>query len=574
MNKKVKVGSGGTFTITDKYYKTSGGEANIYVNGGQIFKIYHDSHKTLPAKKIQELSAIRNQNVVIPKDLIFDAATGDPLGYTANYLDDVEPLLKLFTKTFKQDNKIDPKMIVELVKQMQLITSDIHAAQCLIVDFNELNVLVNIDKTKLTPFFIDVDSYATPSYRATAIMDSVRDRRVSKIVNSNLVYSPDILSDWFSFAVLAFYLYTNIHPYRGSHPNYKPKDRIKQMDDNVSVFHSGVKLPPTTNDFSVIPPRHRGWLEAVFSKNERSIPPLADGIAPTVVPAPIVTIKGNNQVDVTQTASYGENIRKVIQTMGLNYVVTDKKIYRDTQELFSGCEKYKQILLCPASDGTIVIAGLLNNTVTFIDLIRQQVVGTINSSGMIFRNGCIYTVSNGKFVENKFTSFGNKIIHRVNEIENVSVFTTIIWDGCAIQNLLGKYYLVLPYVVGACFSKYLPHLDGYRLVNCKAERNVVVILAEKNGKFDRFIVVFTKKDFSEFNVRKVEDVAYDTINFTTTEQGLTLLLASPDELELFANNTNVNVLTQPPFDSAMPLFNTSDGCFFINGNSIHRIKKK
>jgi len=574
MNKKVKIGSGGTFTITDKYYKAAGGEASIYVNGGQVFKIYHDSHKTLPAKKIQELSVIHNQNVVIPKDLIFDAATGDPLGYTAKYLDDVEPLLKLFTKTFKQDNKIDPKMIVELVKQMQMITSDIHAAQCLIVDFNELNVLVNVDKTKLTPFFIDVDSYATPSYRATAIMDSVRDRRVSKIVNGNLVYNPDVLSDWFSFAVLAFWLYTNIHPYRGAHPNYKPKDRIKQMDDNVSVFHSGVKLPPTTNDFSVIPPRHRGWLEAVFSKNERSIPPLADGIAPTVVPAPIITIKGNAQVDVTQTASYSENIRKVIQAMGLNYIVTDDKIYRDTQELFSGCKKYKQVLLCPASDGTIVVATLLHNIVTFTDLIRQQVVGTINSSGMIFRNNCIYTVSNGKFVENKFTTIGNKMIHRVNEIENVSVFTTTIWDGCAIQNLLGKYYLVLPYAVGACFSKYLPQLDGYRIVAAKSERNVVVILGESKGKFDRFIVVFTKKDYSEFNVRKVEDVAYEAINFTTLENGLTLLLASPDELELFANNTNVNVITQPPFDADMPLFNTSDGTFFINGNSIHRIKKK
>lgn len=573
MNKKVKIGSGGTFTITDKYYKTAGGEASIYVNGGQIFKIYHDAAKTLPSKKIQELQVIRNQNVVIPKNLIFDASNGQPLGYTADYLDDVEPLLKLFTKTFKNDNNVDPTMIVELVKQMQHITTDIHAANCLIVDYNELNVLVKMDRA-LTPYYIDTDSYNTPSYRGTAIMDSVRDRRVSKIVNGQLVYNPDALSDWFSFAVLAFQLYTNIHPYRGAHPKYKPKDRIKQMDDGISVFHPNVKLPPTTNDFSVIPTRHRAWFEDVFKNGNRSIPPLADGIAPTVVPAPIVTIKGNNNIEVTQTAAYSEDILMVIQSMGLNYVVTKKRIYRDNQELFNGCEKFKKVLVCPASDGTIVMATLQNNTVTFTDLIRQSVLGTIASVGMFLRNNCIYTVNGNKLVENKFTVIGNKIIHRISELENVSALTAVMWDGCVIQNLLGKFYLTLPFVAGASFSKHLPQLDGYRIVACKAERNVVVILAESGGKYDRFVVVFTKKDYSEFDVRKVEDVAYDTINFTTLETGITLLLATPDDLELFANNTNINVLTQPPFDSAMPLFNTADGTFFINGNTIHKIKKK
>ena len=72
----------------------------------------------------------------------------------------------------------------------------------------------------------------------------------------------------------------------------------------------------------------------------------------------------------------------------------------------------------------------------------------------------------------------------------------------------------------------------------------------------------------------MEDIAYDGINFTTTETGLTLLLANPDELELFADNKNIQVITDPPFDSAMTLFNTADGVHFINGNTIHRMKKK
>lgn len=205
MTKKVRIGSsGGTFTITDKYYKAAGGEASIYVNGGKAFKLYHDPTKTPPAKKMQELSMIFNRQVVVPQDLIFDASSGDPLGFVADYIDNVEPLLKFFTKTFKIDNNIDPQMIAALVKQMQLITNDIHAAKCLIVDFNELNVLVNLAPTVLTPYFIDVDSYATPSFRASAIMDSVRDRRVSKLISGNLVYTPDIFP---TGLVLLYYLF-------------------------------------------------------------------------------------------------------------------------------------------------------------------------------------------------------------------------------------------------------------------------------------------------------------------------------------------------------------------------------
>jgi hypothetical protein len=575
VNKKIKIGSrGGVFTLIDKYYKASGGEADIYVNGGRVFKIYHDQHKTLPAKKIQELSLIYNPQVVVPQDLIFDATTGDPLGYTANYVDNVEPLLKLFTRTFKQDNNIDPQMIAGLVKQLQLITNDIHGAHCLIVDFNELNVLVNITPMVLTPYFIDVDSYATPSFKATAIMDSVRDRRVSSYNNGKLIYNPDELSDWFSWGILSFWLYTNIHPFRGNHPHYKPKDKQKQMDDGISVFHRGVKVPPSVSNFNVIPKRHRDWFEAVFLKNERSVPPLPDSLAPLTVPTAIVTIKGTNQIDVIQSAAYSENVVNVFQFMGMTHAVTTKKVYCEDKELMNGCDKVKKTLLCSASDGTVIVASLSGTKVTFTELNRQRFVGTIESKDIFVRNGCIYTISgNGKLVQNKFTAMGDKIIHRITEVENVSIYTTTIHEGMAMQNLLGQHAVVMPYKIDCCFSKIIPQLTGYRVIDAKAERNVVVIIAEKGGQYNRFIIVF-KKDYSDFDVRIVKDIAYDGINFTVLENGLCILLANPDELELFGNNQNISVLQNPPFDSTMKLFNTSDGAFFINGNTTHQIKRK
>ena len=575
MTKKITIG--GTkqiITLQPSQYLAAGGEGEIYVSGGKAYKLYHDPiAKMLPQKKMQELSLISEPNVIIPQNIIYDASSGNPIGYTTMFVSGVEPLLKLFTKTFKTDNNIDYQMVNNLVKKMQEITTKIHAAQCLIVDYNELNVLVSVKTNNLTPFYIDTDSYATPSFKATAVMDSIRDRKSSIVDKSGILhYNPTIESDWFSWAILAFWIYTNIHAFRGTHPNYKPRDKQRQMDDNVSVFHPGVRVPPSVNDFKVIPARHLDWFKRVFLKNERGVPPIADSSAPLLVPTQIVTIQGTDKIDVSEIAAYSSAITTIQQIMGIYYVATKTHFYANKKEI--GVNSAKKVNLCSATDGTLIVAQQdLSNKIVFRDLTEADPVGTATSNEMFARNNAIYTIGRGKLIENSFTAFGNKIVHQIKEVENVSVTSATLYDGCVIQDLLGKMFLTLPYKLGSCFSKHIPQLDGYRIVGAKAEKNIVVVIGEKKGQYDRFILVYDKH-FTNCDVRKVEDVAYDTINFAVMDNGLCALLASPTELELFVLATQCETLSNPPFDSTMKLFTTSDGIFFINGNSFHQIKKK
>jgi hypothetical protein len=572
MNIKVRVGHGALVTLTDRHYKTAGGEASIYVNGGVVYKLYHDpKKKCLPPNKLMELSKIANPHVVTPKNPLFDANNGDPIGYTTDWVDNAYALLKFFTRTFKNDNNIDFKMVADLVKALQLVVGDIHQAQCLVVDLNELNVLVRVNAA-LEPWMIDTDSYATPSFRATAIMDSVRDRRVSSYSGGNLHYNPDVLSDWFSFGVLAFWLYTNIHPYRGVHSKYKPNERGKQMDDGISVFHKGVRVPPTTNDFNLIPRRHLAWFKDLFLHNKRSEPPLPDVSAPIAVPAAIVIIKGTDKLEVTEMAAYDDTVMHAFHIQGITYVVTKTKVFANKKELTT--HHYpKKMLLVASNDGNIVYAVTTGGKVRFFTLRDHENIGNIEGMDLFVRNNCVYTVANGALIENSFTTMGNKVVHRCQEVENVSAFTAAIHDGCVIQDLLGKKYLTLPYKKGASWSKHLPQLDGFRIVEAKSEKTVTVIVAEHGGIFHRFIFVFDK-DYRSFEVREAKDVAYDTINFTVLDSGLCLLLASPTELELFTTAKQFETLSDPPFDSTMRLFSTPNGVFFVNGNSIHQIKRK
>jgi len=75
------------------------------------------------------------------------------------------------------DNNISQENIVNLIKNIQIIVGDIHKAGCLAVDLNELNILV--DYTWEQPFFIDVDSFQTSHFPATAIMESIIDRKAN-----------------------------------------------------------------------------------------------------------------------------------------------------------------------------------------------------------------------------------------------------------------------------------------------------------------------------------------------------------------------------------------------------------
>jgi hypothetical protein len=574
MNKKVVIGQKKIqVTITDKDYLAAGGEAEIYTHGGKVYKLYHDPvAKMLPLQKMQELSCITDPQVVLPEDVIYDSKTGAPLGYTTRFVDNVDPILKIFNRAYKTTNNITPQMVADLVKKLQGTLSSIHSAQCLAVDFNELNILIGLGPD-IIPWFIDTDSYATPSFKATAIMDSIRDRKATVYdAKGTMHYKPTVLSDWYSWAIISFWVYTNVHPYRGNHPNYKPKDKHKQMDDGFSVFAPGVRVPPTVEDFAVIPKRHLDWYKLVFERGERSIPPQTDSTVPLLVPTQIITITGTDKLGVDQVASCGSPILWVQQILGVNYVVTKNSLYsgNNSVRLHNGTNK---VVFCPAAGGSVVTATKAGGLVEFSELYTDVQIESLRSPDVFERNGAIYTVTNGALIESSFVPVGTKLVHRSKSVENISNLSAKMYEGCVVQDLLGKKYLTVPYALGRAFSKYLPGLDHVRIIDAKSDKNVTVLIGEEKGKYNRYVVVFDKR-YQNFEIRVDADVPYDPINFAVLDNGLCLLLSAPDQIQLFSTANQFETLDNPPFDASMKLFATPKGFFFINGNTIHQIKRK
>jgi len=549
----------GKITLTDNDYLASGGEASIYVKDKTAYKIYNDPQQMLPSQKIDELKQIKHPNVLIPLAIVYE--DNKPVGYALEFKKGSYPLCQLFTNSFKQQNNISNEQVNELISQMQVVVQSIHDANCLIVDLNEMNELVA--KKFDDVFFIDVDSYQTPSFRATAIMESIRDRTIkANKWNEG--------SDWFSFAVLATQLWVGIHPFKGSHPDYKNSEWLKRMEKGISIFDPKVSLPKSCNDFSIIPSSHLKWLKQVFVDNARCSPPSMGDIVSVAIPHTFNIISATDAFITVLSEECPEVILNVFNFMGINFLIGKKNIYKGRAKLPVIIDDAKKVLMCESNGVAPVVCILKDGIVSIFDDNGKD-VGKIAAEDMMYRNGCIYTVFDGKLIENSFTRFGEKTVHGTRMALSVMDLSTQVFDGVIIQDLLGKKYVTIPYVKGSCQSIHVKELDGLRIIDARSERNVCAIIAEKKGEYTRLVLSFDPS-YAKYTIRITHDVSYCNMNLTVMPNGVAVLV-SDSNVEVFKGE-NVKVIDNPPFGASDRMFNVSGGMYYTDGKKLYSVKMK
>lgn len=568
---KIFVKGKGPVNLDKNHYKGSGGQGTVYCKDGMGYKIYHDPQKMISPAKIQELSMLKMPNVLAPKDVLLDG-NNNPVGFSMPFVKDTEFLCKLFVKSFRDKNNISHQGIIDLIKKMQETLVGIHKEGFLVVDYNEMNFLTSPNFE--IPYYIDVDSYKTPSFPPTALMESVRDR-----VSPRNKFTE--LTDWFSWAVVTFQLYMGTHPYKGRHPNYKPKDWLKMMDDNVSVFHPDVRLPANTQDWAVIPKRHLEWYKRIFLNKERSIPPFADQIGLVAVPKPIL-ISGTDKFEVEYVQDYTSPIRNIKLIGSIDYAVVDGEVYAN-KKIFDFNRK-AHVELCEVQGSAPVVAFQMpGHDVEFVHTamsgINGKNIGRIAADAMMQLDGRIYTMYNGHLTENVCTDFGNgKFVHHSQVVCNIFEPACKMFRGVVVQDILGKCWIAIPYRPGSCYNSHVPELDGYRIIDAEYASGMhagfCVVLAEKSGFYDRFIFRFKLEDFSNYSVRIENNVEIDIVNFVVLPNDLCIMVINDLRVEAFFDNRKIKTIDNPPFNSSMKLFNKGMKVLFVNKNKLHSVRLK
>lgn len=562
---KVVIQGKGPETLNKNDYIAAGGEGTVCRHGSTAYKIYHDPSKMISLAKIRELTPLaRFDNILGPRDILLDGKKNTPIGFTMPYIDKTEFLCRMFSKGFKTDNAITNDIVMQLVKRMQTTVCDIHKEGVLVVDLNEMNFLLGQNFKEV--LFIDVDSYQTRSFKATAIMENIRDRTVK----GNAFTEG---SDWFSFAVVAFQMYTGYHPYRkGKHSKYGPNDWSERMDKGLSVFHPDVSIAPPWSDWSSIPPAHLDWFKAVLGPSAARVePPLPDVSGVIAVLRPVI-VKGTDSFEVTLYRDYGEQVSGVWFFDGVDCALTKLGVYvgGNLVKRFTGnCGK---VSLARVPGQHPVLAEHGSNEVIFKD-IQGSTVGHIAADKAMQYDGRVYTIYNGMMVQNSFAFMNGKVLHFMKTVGNVLQQSTSMFPGVAIQDVLGTCWLSMPYADGKCSNTHVPEMDGHRIVDAKHDRGVFMAVAEKAGKYKRF-VLFMSDDYSSYKLRIDDDPPETSVHFTVLANGVCVHQPTDQQVEVFRDPTKVKVVDGPPFHTGDRLLNDTTSVMFLDGGRLYSVRLK
>jgi len=555
----------GKLKLDPSDFLAEGGEGKIFAHGDTVFKIYSDPSKMIPYEKIQELSAITLPNIIKPEDIILDKKNR-PIGYSMKYVTNTYVLCQLFTRAFKNKNNVNQDQILFLVKRLQEGIEHLHKKEILVVDCNELNFLVRKDLKEV--YFIDTNTYQTKKHPATAIMPNIKD----PLIKDNKF---TVLSDWYSWGIITFQLFTGIHPFKGRHDKYKGFE--ERMAHNISVFNKDVLVPAACDPVDVIPDEYRKWYFAIFEEGKRLLPPQSNKIDTVIYVPRVNQFIGSNKFIVKKIEEFsgmGE-LTNIIFSFGHRFV-TDKKSGKFNNNSPVAISSNSEVIFTPQLNKPIV-AYLENGLAKFTDFIANKEIGSVSASDMMVCQGRVY-IKNGTWInEIRYIELPNTIKIINQPIANVSEKATTLFDGIAIQNLIDmKFVSVFP---SERMHKRItiPEIAKHKIIDAKYESSVLMMIGvTKQGRYDRFVLRFNSSH-DTYDMRIDEDIVYSGLNFTVLKNGICIHIDEKDDVNVFKNtkdDTRLTVVSDNAVNGKMKIHRYGDEAVITKNNSLYTFKMK
>lgn len=549
--------NGQKISLTQKEYLTQGGQGDIYVKDGIVYKIYIEPSKMIPLQKIKELSILDNPFIIKPEQLICN--NKQIIGYTMPFIDNTYTLCELFTKAFRLREGLQFDQSLDLVLKLKKINEIVHSKKILIVDENELNFLVSKSFDKI--YAIDVDNWQTPSFPAQVIMENIRDPSANSFSE---------LTDWYAFAILSFQMMVGIHPFKGKHPAIKSWQ--ERMQKNISVFSPDVALPINAYSLDLIPENYKSWYKSIFDDGKRSPPP-DSFIGQCIVQAFAKEIL-SNKVGADLIFSCPENISQAEDCeIG--------QLYRDKSNFYWLGKIY------PRSHGETGTISLKNKFLISAKLIQNKLILNNLSSGIEIQSNItaeqIKTFDNKLFIKNnvgihevQFIEVGVGIFPTLKKIVNTTTQGTKLFSGAMSYDVLGSMYVTVFSKNGSYLNK-ISELDNYRIIDAKYQNNVFIVLGinKSTKEYDKIIIRFNE-ELNHYDVRYIYNVDKHDVDFIVLDTGICVHHFDDEKIEMFKNinnNPHVKILEDKIFDGVfLSKMNTS--LLLIRDNKVFKAKIK
>jgi hypothetical protein len=551
--------------LSDGQLIASGGEGSAYKVGDEAFKIYHKPIDRTFLDKMSELSPLVTlPNVVAPRDPLFDKS-GELVGYVMGLVQNASALPLFFTTSYLKRNGFTAETIVSLAKRLLDTADSIHQSKILVVDANEFNFLVK-NSGQLVPYFIDVDSYQTPSFPATAIMATIQDYASKKFSE---------LTDWYSFGVLAFQLLVGIHPYKGTARGFDADDIAARCRAHVSVLNKNVRYPKAAvRPIDDVPVGYRAWFQAMFEGGERLPPPADPGAVAAYKPDAVIVSASIKTEQVFGASSVVYDMRVVggrVVVSGKNFVTrqgstTAPLIMTETDRPF------------PLMGSRDLIAVYVKERHVWAKVSSSsgELQSDVSAEKLFFVDDRLYAIYGSIVQEINATAVGgNDMLVTYNPMR-VPENSSRIMTGVVYVDVFGRPNFLIPYGFKLSMMFHAPETDGYKIVDAFYANCVLIVIGSKNGRYDRFTFKFAISGSGltlvDHDVER--DVLLEEINATVLNNGM-LVEVVGDDLRLSAKGSvQRKVVTNIGLPAGTSLRTDGAKVYYIFGNNIYSITMK
>lgn len=566
---KIYVRGKGSVSLGKDDFEAKGGEGSIYHKGNIAYKIFINPDKMIPEAKIDELSMLTDTNIVKPLDILMDK-NNKKVGFTTAWVDGI-PLCKMFVGGFRKRENITDDHITELVTNMSNTIHHIHAKKCIMVDGNELNYIVGHDF--VTPYFIDVNSWQTPSFPATAIMPTIKDYKAKN-------NSFNTGTDWYSFAVISCWLFVGIHPFRGKYPDIMDKDIVertrKRAEANISIFNKDVKLAPNAR-LNSVPSHYKDWFLNVFHNDLRSPPPSAPGVIMTV-PLTVQAISGTDNFNIKIVDTFNDDIIWYTKIEGIKTVKTTSEIISNKRKFYSSSsslsiiysDKNQKPLFLTVTNGYLSIKSP-NTEVKGISPPKATEI-------FIVGNTAYYKYGN-KLVELKVQDQRDKLLVFAKQNWNI-MRNSKMYAGMIVQNMLGNFHVTfpIPNPVGksACYTVAIPELNDFKIFDAKYSKHVMAVSGQVGNEYKTLVFRFNSSH-TKYDVREIICDQIEEINFVVLDNNVAIMIPKDSYLEAFGNKpfaSNIKSVNDPSITTDMKLAKDGTKALFFKGKKLYSISMK
>ncbi len=248
-----------------------GGEADVFdIGGGKALKLFkradHPDYQGLPAEQQAAIARLQEhqqklrhfpknmpQRVVQPENLATDKQGKTILGYAMPLMAGTAALHSYGDRSFRTASGISNQIVTNIFRDMHETLKQIHAAQAVVGDFNDLNILVRKDEA----YLIDSDSWQYRQFLCRVFTTRFVDPLLCDVQADRPIlqapYNPN--SDWYAFTVMLMQSLLFVDPYGGV---YKPKDAQARIPHDtrplqrITVFHPEVRYPKPAIPYGIL----------------------------------------------------------------------------------------------------------------------------------------------------------------------------------------------------------------------------------------------------------------------------------------------------------------------------------